>query len=266
MTLLADQIESWIAARQDNGARILFISGAQGIGKTTALRDISQRTDNLAVLSLDDFYLNRTARTALATKVHPLFQTRGVPGTHDVDLFCNVLTELADASSGSGVQIPVFDKTIDDRVSTQNFRRIKGRPSLILVEGWMVGALPDPASPKAEPLNRVEADDRDGTWRAYQETQLAGPYARLWDFADAFLHVEAPGFEPILKWRIEQEETTLNLPKGTLPSADTERISRFILHYERLTRRMLDRKRRPGWHVPVDEKRNPNIDAVGKDA
>jgi hypothetical protein len=39
-----------------------------------------------AVLSLDDLYRTRAERQAMARQVHPLFATRGVPGTHDVDL------------------------------------------------------------------------------------------------------------------------------------------------------------------------------------
>ncbi|MGH8252817.1 MAG: adenylyl-sulfate kinase, partial [Steroidobacteraceae bacterium] len=71
------------------------ISGAQGSGKSTlaaALQGLlHSRGFATVVLSLDDFYLTRAQRSELARRVHPLLQTRGVPGTHDVALALEVI-------------------------------------------------------------------------------------------------------------------------------------------------------------------------------
>ena len=36
------------------------------------------------LLSIDDYYLSKKNRYQLASQVHPLLLTRGVPGTHDI--------------------------------------------------------------------------------------------------------------------------------------------------------------------------------------
>lgn len=45
-------------------------------------------------LSLEDFYLTRQQRAEFARRVHPLVQTRGVPGTHDIALVLKVIEAL----------------------------------------------------------------------------------------------------------------------------------------------------------------------------
>ena len=67
-----------------------------------------------AAVSLDDFYLTRARRHALARTVHPLLATRGVPGTHDLPLLLDVLLRVR---SGRPVRLPVFDKlAVRDRM------------------------------------------------------------------------------------------------------------------------------------------------------
>ena len=82
------------------GAELLCIgmNGAQGSGKSTLARFLQiyfQELHGLSVviLSLDDLYLTRADRIALAEEVHPLFKTRGVP-VHMIlawDQLCKVL-------------------------------------------------------------------------------------------------------------------------------------------------------------------------------
>lgn len=64
------------------------LSALQGTGKSTLAAQLAQAAQReglrSAVLSLDDFYLTRAARQALARQVHPLLVTRGPPGTHKI--------------------------------------------------------------------------------------------------------------------------------------------------------------------------------------
>ena len=74
------------------------LSGCQGSGKSTLVKAIAHVLEdvhhvNAVVLSLDDFYLTKAERELLARTVHPLFATRGVPGTHDLDLLRQTLSE-----------------------------------------------------------------------------------------------------------------------------------------------------------------------------
>jgi len=50
------------------------------------------------------------------------------------------------------------------------------------------------------------------------------------------LYLRAPGFEVIEAWRGQQEESLLGRP---LDDDDRRRISRFVSHFERITRHML---------------------------
>src|SRR5690349_12906939 len=81
---------------------LLGVSGLQGSGKSTLARQLAQSAHARGIpavaLSIDDFYLGRRARARLAREVHPLLATRGVPGTHDLDLMHATIDALARAT------------------------------------------------------------------------------------------------------------------------------------------------------------------------
>ena len=246
---ISDAMLDWVRKRVCGGDRpgILFVSGAQGIGKSTALRGVAAQSEGrILAMSLDDFYLTRAERTRLAQVVHPLFETRGPPGTHDLSLLMETLTALTTSPFNPGIQVPVFDKRTDDRAPQEDWPVIMHRPDYIIVEGWLMGVLSDDSAVYSAPINAVEKRDTDGTWRAYQEDQLAGPYKALWALADSFLHLDAPDFETVLSWRLEQEKSNLGETGVELSQERIDRVSQFILHFERLTRRMLAGKRCAG--------------------
>ena len=81
-----------------SGARVYGVAGLQGSGKSTLAAQVAalaeSRGRRVAVLSIDDFYLDHGARAALARDVHPLLATRGPPGTHDLALACDTIDAL----------------------------------------------------------------------------------------------------------------------------------------------------------------------------
>lgn len=257
------QLISWIEAQieaAETDVPLLLVSGAQGIGKSTALRAVQAHFNNrVAVLGIDEFYLTRAERAALAERVHPLLETRGPPGTHDLTLINRVIDQLRAAQPETETKLPAFDKRIDDRAPAQDGPVFIGQPKAIILEGWLIGAEPDPAAPETAPLNEIERLDTAGIWRRYQEDQLAGSYAALWDRADAFFHIMAPRFDTVLGWRVQQEETTFGLAPGTLPKERRIWIETFILHYERLTKRMLKGQVRAGQCACVDASRKLDL-------
>lgn len=262
MTNLAAQISDWMQSlpKPESGPLIVMVSGAQGIGKSTAVSTLVADNPGICALGIDDFYLTHADRVRLAGEVHRLFETRGAPGTHDLPLLHAVLDKLSNAGPGSEIMLPVFSKKLDDRLPETEWRIWKGRPEIILLEGWLMGALPDDDAAQSPPLNAVEAEDLDGIWRGFQETYLRAAYSRLWERADAFCHLRAPGFETVLKWRIEQEAENQGVPLAALPSERMDWVSRFIQHYERITRRMLSGGHRAGHVIHVDENRKPAQD------
>jgi D-glycerate 3-kinase len=258
---LAERIGARIDAAIAGADRpaLLFVSGAQGIGKSTALAKLAAAgAGRIAALSIDDFYLPAARRRAIARSVHPLCATRGPPGTHELALLAAVLDRLLDPREAAPVVAPVFDKARDDRAPEGAWRRLAPAPAAVIVEGWLMGAEPDPEAPHDAPLNAVEAEDAGGVWRAWVEAHLAEDYRALWDRADAFVHLDAPSFDAVLAWRTQQEETTLALPPGALPAERAAWLTRFVQHFERVTRRMLAGRRRAGLAIAVDQNRRPS--------
>lgn len=254
---LAEDIASHVPA----GGLVVGICGAQGSGKSTltaVLRKLLEmRGLRVASLSLDDLYLTRGERRELAARIHPLLATRGVPGTHDVELGKALLARLREPGT---TMTPVFDKAADDRAEDAAF---EGPADVVLFEGWCVGARPQPTTALAEPVNALERDqDADGRWRAYVNAQLAGPYRELFGAIGRLVLLQAPSFEVVLGWRIEQERKLRErLAREGRPAGQvmTEaQVGAFIQHYERLTRWILaEMPGRADVTVRLDRDRRP---------
>ena len=229
-----------IAARHASCPLIVGINGSQGSGKSTLchfLEVLLRESYGLhaATLSLDDLYLTRRERVHLAATVHPLFATRGVPGTHDVALGEAVLAAVRDGRAS--LPLPRFDKARDDRTAQADWPVIAAPIDVLLLEGWCIAATPQSAEALAEPVNRLEAEeDPDGTWRAYVNAALAGPYRALFAQIDFLIMLAAPGFEAVLDWRQLQES---KLRARTGRGMSNSEVARFVMHYERLTRHLL---------------------------
>ncbi len=261
MNTVATYFTDWASAiidAESNEVPLLWVSGAQGIGKTTAMNAIQEAFDNqIAILGIDDFYLPLAERQKIAENISPLFVTRGPPGTHDIPLLFEKIDALQNASNSSKTQLPKFDKKTDDRLQLDAFEVYEGRPTAIVLEGWLIGANADPDSLNIPPLNSIEQSDLNQNWRKYQEERLANEYSELWNLTSNYFHLNAPSFETVLNWRTEQEETTLGLEKGTLPADRKAWVEQFILHYERITRRMLEGNKKTGAQLYVDSQRSP---------
>ncbi|MEM7611340.1 MAG: hypothetical protein AAF270_06665 [Pseudomonadota bacterium] len=253
---LASAIQHWVHGEIAIAARapLLMVSGAQGIGKTTALSTLAD--PRVVVLGLDDFYHTRQQRRLLAEQVHPLCETRGAPGSHELTLLLRTIDGLQQATATSRVALPRFDKRLDDRVPVSDWGEFVGRPTAIILEGWMLGALADPNAPFDEPVNALEAEqDPKGVWRAWQELELGQHYQSLWTRADAFLHLDAPGFAVVARWRLQQEATIQGVDVDAVSAERCAWVAGFIQHFERITRRMLAGQRVAGTSIRLDADR-----------
>lgn len=241
MTGALEAIERALIPALQAGTRkpfLLGLCGAQGSGKSTlaaALRDrLTDAGIGCAILSIDDLYKTRAARTAMAHSIHPLFATRGAPGTHDLDLTFDLLARLERGEAGS---LPRFDKSIDDRSPPHDWDIAPTGTQVVIFEGWCVGARPQPPEALDVPANALEREeDKEGRWRRSVNAALAGDYQRLFARIDLLVMLAAPGFEVVHGWRAEQEAGLRAAGGGGM--SETE-IDRFIQHYERLTRHIL---------------------------
>lgn len=233
---------------------IVGINGAQGTGKSTLALFLETLLNHLgcpcARFSLDDIYLTHGERQDLSRSVHPLLKTRGVPGTHDIELGNRVLDQLLAADSDDVVPIPAFDKSHDDRAPLPEWPLHRGRVSVILLEGWCVAAQAESDPQRLmQPVNTLEAsEDADGCWRQYVNQHLAGEYQHFFGRLDYLVMLKAPSMECVQEWRTLQEQKLadrLAVHKngaagvGGVRVMTPEQIRRFIMHYERLTRAML---------------------------
>ena len=225
--------------------RIIGINGAQGSGKSTLCKLLQIVLEEgfakrVTTFSIDDIYLTHAERETLAEKIHPLLKTRGVPGTHDVGLGLQLLTDLRGIEAGESINIPVFDKSIDDRSPEEDFRQVTGPIDLVLFEGWCVGAKPQRDPALALPVNCLERlEDSDQVWRRYVNDQLENDYKRLFREIDFLIMLKIPEISSVMEWRSKQERKLAKASPGGHKIMGTAALQRFIMHYERLTRAML---------------------------
>lgn len=243
-------------ARERAGDRppIVGVAGSQGSGKTTLVKAYAAAHRRTAHFSLDDVYLPAGYRRLIAQSVHPLFATRGPPGTHNLLQLNETLDELFEADEGAQTILPAFDKVTDNPVHASHRPVFHGRPAVILVDGWCLGATPQTEAELAAPINALEAEqDKDAVWRKEVNANLAGAYQLTFARLDAIVCLQAPSFEIVHAWRCEQEESLLARP---LMDGDRLRIATFIQHFERITRHMIAGGRRADIDVQLDERRN----------
>lgn len=237
---LAARMAAW--AGEGRSPLVVGICGPQGSGKSTlaalVARLLAARGLKVATLSIDDLYRTKAERAGLAREIHPLLATRGVPGTHDPALGLAVLEALGRRET---IALPRFDKAADDRAPEATWPRIEGPVDVVLLEGWCVGARPQPAARLIAPVNALERDeDPDGAWRGFANAALAGAYAALFARLDRLVLLTAPDFAVVRAWRGQQEARLRArlAAEGRDPglAMDDAALDRFVAHYERLTR------------------------------
>ncbi|WP_271077314.1 kinase [Aurantiacibacter sp. MUD61] len=234
---LATQIARRAADRKP---LIVGINGAQGSGKTTLCKVLEillkQRGLRAVALSLDDLYLTYSERLQLAAEVHPLFATRGVPGTHAVAMGFAI---IEDVLAGRAFEIPKFDKSCDDR--SNEVTRVAGPVDVLLFEGWCVGAKAQPPEKLKRPINVLEAEeDPDAIWRTLINHWLGEDYSRMFALIDMLVMLKVDHFDAVLANRRKQEEKLAAMSPLGPGVLDEDELIRFVSHYERLTRHMLE--------------------------
>jgi D-glycerate 3-kinase len=253
-----------IVSHQKKAGRpiVVGINGAQGSGKST-LTDLlvylltMQHHVNSVGLSIDDFYLTKAERTDLAKNVHPLFSTRGVPGTHDTRLAETTIQYLTEQIHS--VTIPRFNKANDDRHPISECEHVYEKIDVIFLEGWCVGATPVDDAELVEPINELEANhDQDAVWRQYANMKLGTDYQSLFTKVDLWVMLKAPSFDCVYAWRLEQEHKLRDASSsGSAGVMTDEQVAFFIQHYQRITESILSSlPNKVDFLFELDDKRN----------
>ena len=238
---LADWIHS--IYQKDNKIKIIGLSGGQGAGKSTItsiLKFILKFKYGLeiCVFSIDDFYKTKEEREKMSKKIHPLFLTRGVPGTHDIKLISRTFKNLK-KNVFKKTLIPKFDKSIDDRSKKSKWAKVKKAPHIIIFEGWCVGARYQKKSALLRPLNFIEKKyDINLEWRKKVNRELKTNYKKLFSNIDKLVYLKAPSFKHIYEWRFLQEQK-LKLTSKNKNTMSKSEVKEFIMFYERITKQMM---------------------------
>ena len=236
----------WIDKKYRKKGKTLFlgVSGGQGSGKTTItgilkiiLKKFFKR--EIQVSSIDDFYKTLKERNDMSYKIHNLFRTRGVPGTHDINLLKKFFYNLKKINLKK-FKSPKFDKSTDDRFKKRYWNNIKRKPEIVILEGWCVGAKPQSNTLIKKPINILEKqEDKNFIWRKYVNEKLKKEYKSLFNKIDHFIFIKIPNFKMVFKWRLLQEKKLKKKSHSNKKIMNYKEIKRFIMFYQRITLQMI---------------------------
>ncbi len=236
----------WIAKKTNNKKPYFVgLAGGQGTGKTTIssiLKIILTKYFKLKVfkISVDDFYKTRKDRILLSKKVHPMLLTRGVPGTHEINVMLSFFKKIK-SKRFKNLKVPTFNKAADDRFNKKYWYNIKERPDVIIFEGWCVGAKPEKNISLKKPINSMEkVNDAKFIWRKFVNQQLKSKYKNLYSQLNCLIYLKAKNFNLLQKWRLKQEHKLWLKSKKTSKRMIMSKgdVINFMQTYQRITENM----------------------------
>ena len=221
------------------------LAGGQGTGKTTIsslIKIILIKYFKLKVfrISIDDFYKTRKERIGLSKRIHPMLLTRGVPGTHDVNMMLSFFKKVK-GEKFKKLKLPTFNKAIDDRFSKNRWYNLKNKPDVIIFGGWCVGAKSEKNNTLKKTINSMEkAKDQKQIWRKYVNDQLKSKYKNLYSQLNCLIYLKAKNFNLLQKWRLKQERKLWlsSKRKSNLKIMSKGDVLNFMQTYQRITQNM----------------------------
>ena len=224
-------ISDCVRSHGDAAAAVgIGLSAPQGCGKTTLVDLLVERfaADGLscAAVSFDDFYLTGAEQDKLAAAhpSNPLLQVRGNAGTHDLPLGATTLQCLKrrDASA-EALLLPRYDKAKrggrGDRAPSEEWPSLGAPADVVLLEGWMAGFSPLPAS--AHVLGEHEG--------LPDVNALLGEYDATWHAAmDAWVVLGVEDTSIVYEWRLQAERA---MAAAGRPGMTDEQVADFVSRY-----------------------------------
>ena len=221
-----------VEMRQELGRTpIQGILGSQGTGKSslTEILDLSLKClgYTTARISLDDLYKTHEERQQLR-EVDPRFIWRGPPGTHDIDLGIDVITQCIQKSSTEKILIPRFDKSAYKGSGDRSEPETISAADIVLFDGWFVGVRPIPET-KLECQSYPILTPQDIQF-AKDCNQKLHDYVSLWEKIDRLLILYPEDYHICKQWRKEAEHNMI--AQGKTGMSDLE-IEEFVDYFWR---------------------------------
>jgi len=225
------------------------INAPQGGGKSTLTSYLVQLFGwsglNAATLSIDDFYLTRLEQMCLAAEHtdNLYLQQRGYPGTHDITLGTEILTQLKWPKPGRALALPRYDKSkyngLGDRADTAMWPTVYLPVDVVLLEGWMLGFKPLPS-------NRIEDP------QLAKINSLLQQYGQWHNLLDSFIYIFPEDPVYVVDWRSEAEE---RMKASGLPGMSTSEVriyaERFLPAYRLYGPHLAVNPPAPGAFLPI---------------
>ena len=213
----------------------IMIAGSQGSGKSSLSKLIKLYLEkfcykSVVIISMDDFYLSKNQRTQLSKNIHPLFLTRGVPGTHDLELMNKKIKQILNKEFP--IYLPIFDKVSDTRKRT--YKKIL-KADVVIFEGWCAGAHPVDLNYLQKNFNNLEKyKDKNFIWRNSYNKYLH-EYQKLFSQFNFFIYFQFNQWDHVLNWKYKQE---LELRDKKKDLGLKKYLREFIQYYEKVSKWM----------------------------
>ena len=213
----------------------IMIAGSQGSGKSSLSKLIKLYLEkfcykSVVIISMDDFYLSKSQRTQLSKNIHPLFLTRGVPGTHDLELMNKKIKQILNKEFP--IYLPIFDKVSDSRKRT--YKKIL-KADVVIFEGWCAGSQPVDQNYLQKNFNNLEKHkDKNFIWRNSYNKYL-NEYQKLFSQFNFFIYFQFNHWDHVLNWKYKQE---LELRDKKKDLGLKKYLREFIQYYEKVSKWM----------------------------
>lgn len=175
-------------------------------------------------MSIDDFYLTNSQQKNLHNQYpsNKLLEFRGNPGTHDINLLYEILSNLL--SNEIPLSIPQYDKSLcngyGDRSPYDQWKVLTQSVDIILLEGWMLGF---------QSINELEIINED----MKQVNEFLQNYQQIYNLIDSWLLLHVKDISIVFQWRLEAEHVMKRNGKSCLSDEQVhDFVSRFVPAYE----------------------------------